>query len=134
MAAKTKKSKAKPKAAPKNKTAKKTQKKKKKGSSASKKQKTEDQIKVIIKRFPVAGEVGIYKRFRFKEGSTEVIYENEKILSDCVASIENFSLAGKKIDTVEKLLTAEDTRLYDLIVDIRLYLLKESEELEEGEA
>jgi hypothetical protein len=96
-------------------------------------EKAENQIKVIFKRYPSAGEIGLYKSFRFKNGATEVVYSDAIILSNHIESIKNLSIGGSAIDTAEKLMEAEDSRLYDLIVEIRNYLLKDSEDLESGE-
>lgn len=100
----------------------------------NKEEEADKQIKVNYSRFPSAGEIGIYKTFRFKDGTTEVVYADGLILKNHVVSIENLSIGGKKIDTADKLYECEDSRLYDLIIEVRTDLLKDSEELEEGEA
>ena len=99
----------------------------------NKKQPEDKQIKVTISRFPSGGEMGLYKTFRLKGGSVEVVYVNIDMMISHVGKIENLSIGGVAIDDGIKLCDHQDSRLYDLIVEIRSYLLKDSEELEQGE-
>ena len=100
----------------------------------NKKEKPENQIKVNISSFPSGAQVGSYKTFRFKDGATEVSYDNINMMLSHVDNIENLKIGGESIDTPVKLCDFNDSRLYDLIVAIRLYLLKESEDLTERES
>ena len=99
----------------------------------NKEQPTEKQIKVHLSRFPSGGELGLYKTFRMKGGSVEVVYANIDMMINHIKKIENLSIGKIVIDDAVKLCDTEDSRLYDLIVEIRNYLLKDSEELEQGE-
>ena len=69
-----------------------------------------------------------------KNGSTEVVYDNAGMMVNHIGKIENLKVDGELIDDAVKLCDFPDSRLYDLIIDIRNYLLKESEDLPAGES
>lgn len=99
----------------------------------NKKGKVESQIKVNYKKFISGGEIGLYKTFRMIGQAVEVVYHDIEMMIACVDSLENLSIGGYVIDDAVKLCDFEDSRLYDLIVEIRKDLMKDAEELEQGE-
>ena len=100
----------------------------------NKKEKPENQIKVNISSFPSGAQVGLYRTFRMKNGSTEVVYDNASVMVNHIGKIDNLKIGGELINNAVKLCDFPDSRLYDLIIDIRNYLLKESEDLPVGES
>ncbi len=100
----------------------------------NKKEKPENQIKVHIESFPSGAQVGLYRTFRMKNGLTEVVYDNVSMMINHVGNLDNLKIGGELINDAVKLCDFPDSRLYDLIIDIRNYLLKESEDLPEGES
>ena len=102
--------------------------------SDNKKEKPENQIKVHLSGYPSGAQIGTYKRLRFKDGATEIIYANAEIMVNHVDKIENLTIGNDIIDDAVKLCDYKDARLYDLIIEIRTHLLKESEDLTEGES
>lgn len=101
--------------------------------NGNKKEKPEKQFKVNLKSYPSGAQIGTYKIFRFKDGATEIVYANPEIMINHVESLDNFGIGEDIIDTPVKLCDYQDPRLYPLIVEIRTHLLKESEDIEEGE-
>lgn len=102
--------------------------------NGNKKEKAGNQIEVEITSYPSGAQVGEYKSYRIKDGMVEVHYNNALAMVNHVGNLKNLDIGNDKIDTAVKLCDYEDARLYPLIVEIREFLLKESEDLDEGEA
>ena len=97
-------------------------------------EKAENKFTVTLNSYPSGAQIGVYKRFRFKDGATEIVYADAEMMVTHIKSLNNFYIGEDVIDTPVKLCDYKDDRLYDLIVELRTILLKSSEDLTEGES
>ncbi len=99
----------------------------------NKKADQKEQIKVNIKSWPSGAQVGTYKKFSMDGGKVNIDYDDVSMMINHIDNIENLNIGDDLIDNAVKLCDYPDSRLYGLIVEIRNRLLKESEDLSEGE-
>ncbi len=99
----------------------------------NKKADQKEQIKVNIKSWPSGAQVGTYKKFSMAGGKVNIDYDDVSMMINHIDNIENLNIGDDLIDNAVKLCDYQDSRLYTLIVEIRNHLLKESEDLSEGE-
>lgn len=95
--------------------------------------KLEDRLKVNFKSYPSGIQKTKYLKYAMVEGGTTLDYDYVEIIVNHVGSIDNLMIGEDKIDTAVKLGDYKDVRLYDLIVEIKNWLLK-SEGFEQGES
>jgi hypothetical protein len=96
-------------------------------------EKTGDKIKVNFSSFPSGLQRSKYQAVSRKDGATSIIYDYMKIVLNHVKSIENLSIGNDKIVTPVQLCDYEDSRLFDLMIDIKNKLFEETEVLTTGE-
>ena len=95
----------------------------------------EEQVTVEIKRHISNVEMSQYKKFiSRRDGSYTIEYDDPKIMAIHVGAIKNLQVGDAVIKSGVDLGDSDQTVLYDLMIEIRNYLLNAAEALPEGES
>jgi hypothetical protein len=95
-----------------------------------------EQIKIKINRWPSVTEAKAYKNFSMETGGqVSVSFKDNVMIPSCVGRIENLvDGTGREIKNGSDLSVSTDTRLGDLVTELRDVILNSCEELEPGES
>ena len=95
---------------------------------------TDEQIVVHVNKHISNLQLAGYKKFEFDGAKTSVKYDNIAIFRYHVGKIDNLEDGKGKIDSGVKLADSTTKELYDLMIEIRDWLINVSEPLPEGES
>jgi len=93
-----------------------------------------EQLVITFSRIPATSEKQNYVNFSFKNGATEIIYNDNLLIAAFISKVENLELDDQKIKDGKDLATASHPRLASLFLEIRTYLFPEDEDLTAGES